>query len=359
MLKISDIAQHVGVSATTVSYVLSDGPAAARISPETRAKILKAAEELGYRSNHFARAMRTGDTKMLGVLGGRTEEPHVGRMIEGTLDAADAHGYTLKLLRLHAMGNSARHAIRRSSELRLSGILALHLPEDTLEELHLEAHKYQTPLVLMDTYCQNAQIHQVVSDDEGGFSLGVQHLAQLGHRKIGMVKGGGTTAIGVARKYAFVRALAAHGLQPEESLVQEGSFHDRAASVEAARRLLTLPEGQRPTAIFCASDLMALATLRAARELGLDVPRQVSVIGFSNMIHCEYAYPALTTIDQGFQTMGSTALNLLLGLIAARGQEHNEAAGAKEATPAPAGNVTLLPTSLVVRESTCPPPTGG
>src|SRR3712207_2943316 len=135
MLKISDIAKHAKVSPTTVSFVLNDRHEATRISEKTRIKVLQAAEELGYRSNQLARAMRTGNTKMLGLLGGYTAEEQVGRMLAGALEAADAQGYSLKLLRLHELGGSAQQVIRRISELRLMGTLALHLPERVLEEL--------------------------------------------------------------------------------------------------------------------------------------------------------------------------------------------------------------------------------
>jgi LacI family transcriptional regulator len=221
MLKISDIASHVGVSATTVSYVLNDGPSAERISEKTRQKVLQAAEDLGYRSNSLARAMRTGDTKMLGILGGKTTTESVGRMLEGALSTADLHGNTLKLLRLHAIGNSPQQAIRRSSEWRLTGLLALHLPEQILEDLYLEAQKYGTPLVLMDTYCQNPSIPQVVSDDEQGFALGVEHLVKLGHTNI-----------------AFIASELLNSLLPDTASAPATDFVKRVHIIDVINRLM-------------------------------------------------------------------------------------------------------------------------
>jgi LacI family transcriptional regulator len=359
MLKISDIAQHVGVSATTVSYVLNDGEGAGRISEKTRNKVLQAAEELGYRSNNLARAMRTGDTKMLGVLGGKTVEEHVGKMLEGALEAADAHGHTLKLLRLHAIGNSAQQAIRRSSELRLTGILALHLPEETLEDLHIEAEKYNTPLVVMDTHCLNPNIYQVISDDAGGFIQGVDHLVKLGHKKIALMKGGGTTTIGTSRKRAFQDALNRHGLSMPDSFCLEGSFRLCAPSVAAARSILSLPVEQRPTAIFCSSDLMALATLKVAHELKINVPTELSIIGFSNMTATQYAAPALTTIDQPFVEIGYTAVETLLDIIAEKTHDSNGSiltpSKLLKGTSEARNIIKTLPTHLIVRDSTAPP----
>jgi LacI family transcriptional regulator len=126
MLRLRDIATRAGVSPTTVSFVLNDKQGEnVRIGERTRLKVLKVAEEMGYRSNQLARAMRTGNSRMLGVLGGDLSEQHVGRMLSGAIEAADVYGYTLKMLRYGAFADSAQRVIRRSSELRLMGVIAL------------------------------------------------------------------------------------------------------------------------------------------------------------------------------------------------------------------------------------------
>ena len=342
MLKMSDIASHAGVSPTTVSFVLNERHETLRISEKTRLKVLQAAEELGYRSNGLARAMRTGNTKMLGVLGGHTAEEQVGRMLAGALEAADAQGYTLKLLRLHAFG-SAQQVIRRISELRLMGMLALHLPDAVLGELHVEAREYHTPLVLMDARCDNPEITQVVSDDEGGIAAGVDHLAKLGHSKIAFI-GDSKSTLGSARKAAFCAAMARHGLEMPPSAIQEGSFSVRDLSLDAARALLSLAPTLRPTAVVCSGDLIALAALQVAQELQLRVPLDVSVIGFANLTASEYATPQLTTIEQPFFEMGRTAVDLLLNSIGGdTGKPEDSCSGVK-----------VLPTRLIERSSTAP-----
>ncbi|MDQ3814276.1 MAG: LacI family transcriptional regulator [Armatimonadota bacterium] len=357
MLKMSDIAKHAGVSPTTVSLVLNERHEALRISEKTRVKVLQAAEELGYRSNQWARAMRTGNSQMLGLLGGYTVEEQVGRMLAGALEAADAQGYTLKILRLDTLGGSAQQVIRRISELRLMGILALHLPEAILEELHTEAREYGTPLVLMDTRCENPDIAQVVSDDEDGIAAGVEHLVQLGHSKIAFISAGGKSTLGALRQEAFETAMARHLLAVPADYVQDGHFRLREPAMQAARALLSLPPMRRPTAIFCSSDLMALATLQVARELELGVPRDLSVVGFANMLVSEFAAPPLTTIDQPFVDMGRIAVDMLLTLVAERSQDENtdlaQPVGADTERPL---NMKVLPTRLIKRASTAPPP---
>lgn len=350
MLKMSDIASHAGVSPSTVSFVLNDRHESLRISEKTRQKVLQAAEELGYRSNQWARAMRTGNSRMLGLLGGKTSEEQVGRMQEGVVEAADAQGYTLKILRLDAFGDSAQQVIRRSSELRLMGMIALHLPDAVLAELHTEAQKFNTPLVLMDARCPQPDIPQVVSDDESGIALGVEHLVQLGHKKIAFLTAGSAFALGTLRNGAYKAAMARHGCEVSPEWIKDASFRFREPALQAARELLSLPEAKRPTAIFCSGDLMALATLQAANELGIAVPRELSVMGFANLTATEYATPQLTTIEQPFTEIGRTTVEVLLNLIGERSSEEP----APEA-PKNGDSIRVLPTRLIQRASTAPP----
>lgn len=349
MLKMSDIASHAGVSPSTVSFVLNDRHETLRISEKTRLKVLQAAEELGYRSNQWARAMRTGNSRMLGLLGGKTSEEQVGRMQEGVVEAADAQGYTLKILRLDAFGDSAQQVIRRSSELRLMGMIALHLPDAVLAELHVEAQKFNTPLVLMDARCAQPDIPQVVSDDESGIALGVDHLVTLGHKRIAFLTAGSAFALGTLRNGAFKATMAKHGLAVPAGYIKDASFRFREPVVEAARELLSLPKESRPTAIFCSGDLMALATLQAASELGIAVPRELSVMGFGNLTAAEYATPQLTTVEQPFAQMGHTAVEVLLDII-------GERSGEQPARTEPnTSSIRLLPTRVMERASTAPP----
>jgi len=358
MLKLSDIATHAGVSPTTVSFVLNDRPEAERISEKTRQKVRQAAEELGYRSNQWARAMRTGNSRMLGLIGGRTGEEQVGQMLEGALEAADAQGFTLKILRLDSIGNSAQQVIRRSSELRLMGIVALHLPDSILQDLHIEADKYDTPLVVMDAICDDEAIAQVVSDDFGGIAQGVEHLAQLGHSKIAFICGGDRPEVLTPRKAAFRAAMERFQVAINPNYIKDGHFREREKSAQAARELLSLPVESRPTAIFCSGDLIALATLQVASELGIKVPSELSVLGFANLTPAEFATPPLTTIEQPFAEMGRTAVNMLLSIVSERTHDEDGQTKKPATPPAPkpaSAIVNVLPTRLIERASTAPP----
>lgn len=350
MLKMKDIAQRAGVSSTTVSFVLNGRCDETRISDATRTRVLCAAEEMGYRSNHLARAMRTGNSRMLGSVGGVLSEEHVGKMLAGALESADAQGYTLKIFRLNHMGENAREVIRRSSELRLMGVLALHLPVATQTELYEEARRYGYPVVLMDGRSEQADFPQVLSDDESGIHSGVEHLVKLGHKRIAFSSGEKSLGISASREQAFVAAMKKHGLAVLPEHMTYGDFRLREPSVQAARALLCLPKTRRPTAIFCSGDLIALTTLQVAHELKISVPADLSLIGFANMSVSEFATPQLTTIEQPFEEIGRAAVRILLDIV-----EEKTGSGSAEFPVPREAKPLRLPTRFIERASTAPP----
>jgi LacI family transcriptional regulator len=335
-----------------------------RISDKTRMKVLEAAEEMGYRHNQLARAIRTGNSRMLGVLGGNLSEYHVGRMLTGALEAADEHGYTLKIQRFDVFGYTAEQLIRRSSEMRLMGVLALHLPSSVIDGLHTEATNYGYPLVLMDSCSTLGAIPQVLSDDVGSMRIGVEHLMKLGHTRIAYISTVDThSAFTMGRENAFLDTMKSKGLPVPPQYLVRGDIRDRLASRVVARDLLTMPAHERPTAIFCSSDLLAVATLQAAAELGVQIPKHCSVIGFANLPVCECVTPELTTIEQPFLEIGRTALETLLANIQHKSQETEPQTAASQEVHSDSTNADsasrtgtiLLPTRLIERNSTAPP----
>ena len=347
MLKMSDIAQQAGVSASTVSLVLNGRHEQLRISEGTRQKVLRAAEEAGYRTNHQARATRTGKTRMVGIVGGALGTEQVARMVAGALDEIEAHDYTLKLLPSHP-GDSpqmVQQIVRRGSELRLAGVIALHLPPTTLQLLQTEAANCRTPLVLLDTRAPG-ELTQIVSDDRGGITAVVAHLHGLGHRRIAMISGAPISTLASPREAAFGAAMQQYGLEVPPVLVQSGDFLERAPNLRAARALLDVAPTARPTALFCAGDFIALSALQVAAELQLRVPTDLSVVGFADFNVAEFAAPPLTTVRQDFAAMGARAARRLLQLCDA---------DALNAPSAP-NLLELLPTQLIVRGTTGPAP---
>jgi LacI family transcriptional regulator len=284
-------------------------------------------------------------------------------MVAGAIEAADARGYTLKILSFDSLGASPQQVIRRCAELRLMGVLALHLPPSALKELHFEAKSYGYPLVLLDIRSETLEMPEVTSDDEQGIDTGVAHLVGLGHTRIAFLSSVDTDSpIAMTRENAFIKSMERRQLTIAPHYIGRGSVREREVSVRAASRLLRLPPKRRPTAIFCSSDVMAMVTLQVAAELGVVVPRECSVLGYANLDFCEYSIPQLTTIEQPFADMGRVAAETLLAAV----QLQIDQAEAPIAEP-PAGRLLeteteidpciciRLPTRLVERSSTAPP----
>lgn len=358
MLRMTDIAAKAGVSQSTVSFVLNGRHTAIRISEETRLKVLAAAEELGYRSNRIARAVRTGNTRMLGIVGGDLGLEHVGAMLGGAIEEANRHNYTLKPLPEFSMPDT-REIVRWSSEWRLSGVIALHLTSALLDEMHEESQSYGYPLLLLDTGTQFRDMPQIASDDASGTEAAVEHLVSLGHKKIAYISGEEISTISPLRESLFQKAMAKRGLEVPAGFIINGDFRFREPSEKAARTLLSLPAKTRPSAIFCGGDRIAAITVQVAAELGLGVPSDVSVVGTANLSIADLLNPRLTTIEQPFQEMGRAAVRRLLEIVGPTEEGEAEQALAESEVPTLAsrweGPIQLLETRLIVRDSTAPP----
>ena len=338
-----DIAARAGVSQTTVSFVLNDRDSAARISVETRDRVLEAARELGYSTNHLARAMRTGDTRMIGFLGGLLTNEPVGAMLSGAIEEAASVGYTVKVLRVGAPGFAWHQLIGRIAEWRLSGVIALHLPQAMLEELWLDVRRGETPLVLLDSRVPVETVPHILSDDHYGVARAIEHLADLGHRRIAFLTGDEFSTLTRYREEAF-RSEMQKRWPGAPIVIERGSFGEREQSLQAAQRLLQMPREQRPTAMLCAGDNIALAARQMAAQLKIDVPRELSLIGFANTQAAIYCTPPLSSVAQPFEQMGRAAVQQLLRLAKAKHSECVEDVIS-----------TVLPTEFIERASTAPP----
>jgi LacI family transcriptional regulator len=196
---------------------------------------------------------------------------------------------------------------------------------------------YGAPIVAVDPHTGPSTLPTVESDNLRGGRLATEHLLELGHRRIGMLTGRDDLQSAQLRERGYRMALATAGVWFDEDLVQPGAY-DATVSAASARTLLTSPD--RPTAVFAANDVSAIATVEVARELGIAVPERLSVIGFDNVPESALCSPPLTTVDQHIQAMGRHAMELLIRLI--RGET-------------PEATHIKLETELVVRRSTAPP----
>jgi LacI family transcriptional regulator len=366
MLTMTDVAREAGVSRSTVSFVLNKRYEGVYISEETRQRVLSAASALGYRRNELARAVVTGKNRVLGFLACSPEAELVARMLAGALDEAEAQGYSIKVLRLQ--NNVVDHAtIERCAELRLAVVIALYLNENRLEYLHQEMARYGIPVATLDDSLPHPWGVRVISDDKQGCRLAIQHLVELGHRRIALISGRADAGSAILREQGFREVMEEFGLPVPDGYIQHGNWACERTEV-AARALLEHPAG-RPTAVLCAGDLMAMVLMRVARRQGINVPEDLSVVGFDDIAAAEAADPPLTTVAQPFQEMGRLAVRRLIETVERwnSATERGILSDVNKITPQQSGKIEMdstlaprkelvveevLPTRLIVRDST-------
>ncbi|RAM35441.1 LacI family DNA-binding transcriptional regulator [Arthrobacter globiformis] len=309
---IKDVAAAAGVSVTTVSHVLND-VAYARVGVETRERVHEAAQRLGYGPNRVARALRTQRSGMIGFI---SEEiattPHAGRIILGAEEAARARGYNLMIINSTSTGtdDSRESDVADLLDRQVDGILYATMYH---RKLAVPKNLATLPSVLVDSEDISHTVSCVIPDEFGGARSAVQTLIDAGHSRIGMINNTDDVPATHARLQAFRETLAAAGLPFHEDLVQ--SEHSEVpGGYEAALRLLGTDS--RPTAVFCYNDRMAMGAYRAAAELGLRIPQDVSFVGFDNQqLIAENLYPALTTVALPHYEMGAWAIENLIDAI--------------------------------------------
>lgn len=327
---ITDVARSAGVSVATVSKVINGryGVAAA-----TSERVQEVISRLGYESSLVARSLRSRRTNVIGILVAEFE-PFSAEILKGASAAVAATGYDLLAYSGTAHAGSDVGWERRSLS-RLSGTLidGAVIVTPTVVEV-----RDDVPVVAIDPHEGPTGIATVDADNDAGAVLATEHLISLGHRRIAFL--GGRTDLESARlrEEGFRSAMAAAGLPVDPRLVRVGGYRRETAD-RPAHELLDLVD--RPTAVFAANDLMAIATLDAARDVGLRVPEDLSVVGFDDVPEAAAATPPLTTVAQPIQQMGAEAVGLLVRLIA----------GDDTARPH-----VRLPTRLVERGSTAPAP---
>lgn len=336
-----DVAKRAGVSSSTVSRVLSGSESAIPISEATRERVITVAQEMGYRPNPFALALRKGETKLLGVILRDIDDPFCARLVQALSRAVRLQGYNLILGDAHGSPDEALMLSRILDARHCEGIFLLaDIGEDRglVEDLH-KHHKW---IVAVCRAGMPTTMSAVAVDNRSGVLMAMDHLQALGHSRIAFLDGGRLGDI-MQRKCAFEDAMMTRHLDLSSNYVQTDS-NDPPGGYQAMQRLLALENP--PTAVLCSDDMMALGALQAAAHAEVRVPEGVSVVGFDDLEVARFTVPALTTVRQPADEIAVRATAAMMAALAD-----------EPATRQP-GEILLRP-ELVVRHSTGPAPTRG
>ena len=298
---ILDVAERAGVSKSLVSLVMRGS---AQVSEEKRTAVLRAADELGYRPNAAARSLVRRHSSMIGVMISDLHNPFFAEVVDGIEEEAQAAGYHALFSTGGRRVDGESVAIERLLQLRTDGLILASVILPAREVLAAAA---TTPVVLIARPSRWREVDSVTNDDRAGARLAVDHLFELGHRSIAHIDGG-KGAGAASRRSGFVEAMSHHDLA-ESMFVVAGDYTEDGGAKGISALLRT---GRRPTAIFVANDLAAVGALQALGELGYQVPRDVSLIGYDNIALAGLRHINLTTVDQPRRHVGATAVRLLL-----------------------------------------------
>ena len=302
-----DVAKLAGVSQTTVSFVMNN-VSTVNIPDETKARVWDAVRTLGYRRNHAARALRTKRTHLIGFV---TDEiastPFAVNTIKGAQDAAWGHNKILTIVNTGGNPTIKEAAVEMMIERQVEGIIYaawFHRQVDPPAAL------YEIPAVLVDGFCADRSLPSVVPDEVTGGRVATEALLNKGHRRIGFLNVGSRIPAAIGRLAGYQQALAAAGLPFDPALVRKGNGYQDSGYAKTIE-LMRLP--QRPTALFCATDRMAMGAYDALRDLQLAIPRDVAVMGFDNQeLIAAYLRPPLSTMALPHYDMGRWAVQYLI-----------------------------------------------
>lgn len=333
MATIKDIAKVAGVSVTTVSRALNGY---SDVNEKTRRKIKSVAEELQYSPNVLARSLVVKQTKTIGLIVSElsrsdSKDNFTFEILRGINDCAGELGYDLVLFSTNPAMQKEKTYAQLCRERRVDGaiIQGIRTDDPYLEEVLQSS----IPCVLVDIPVHSDSVGYVTTDNVLGAKHAVAHLVDYGHQHIAMINGHDQAFVSGERLKGYQSALETAGIDYRKELVVNGEFREAVAETRAKQLLKDYPE---ITAIFCASDLMALGTIKGARSMGYAIPEDLSIVGYDDNMLASYANPPLTTIAQNEYQMGFEAAHLLVEMLEKKRKSHE----------------TILDSELVIREST-------
>lgn len=306
-----EVARAAGVSQSTVSRVLN-GSSEDRvpITADTKARIARAVQELGYRPNPLARGLRGGGTALLGLVVREIADPFFTCAIEVIATEAQRNGFNLVLGHARSSGDEALALAGVLETRHCDGIILLGDLRD-IPDVWNDLSNASLPLVALCQGPRTPGIPTVNTNNRQGIELALDHLWSLGHRRIAFIDAGWFGDVG-ERREAYLDWIQRHHVRMPTGY-QQTSDNDPASGMAALDRLIALREP--PTAVVCATDLVALGALAAAAKAGVKVPEQISVVGFDDIPMAQFAVPSLTTVHQPLEEMAREAIGQVVSLI--------------------------------------------
>lgn len=329
-----DVARLSGVSQTTVSFVINDTPNA-NISEKTRAAVLKAVEELGYKPNTMAVSLRKSQSRVIGLV---TDEiattPFGGQIVTGAQDAARENQRMLMFMDLGNVTRTADEEIDILLGRQVDAIIFATMRHRVIKPSEL---LYQVPSVLLDCRDADNALPSVVPDEFLGAYQGIEALLQRNHRRIGMINTSEAVPASQLREQGYRQALADHGIIVEEGMVAYGEDGNSKTGYDGVKALFSRYADM--TALFCFNDRVAMGAYDALRQMNKRIPEDVAVMGFDNYeLIAASLHPKLTTMQLPLYEMGRWAVETVLEL-----SQKNPKKGSSQQL--------MLPCPLILRDS--------
>ncbi len=327
---LEEVAHLAGVSRSTVSRVINDHP---NVRTETRERVWEAIRKSGYQPHAVARSLVTRRTQIICMVIPEAvttlfTDPFFPILLRGATEACNEHGYQLMLSLFSSPAHRQEIYQRLVRNAYLDGVMVASVALN--DPLISDLLRDEVPFMCVGRH-PDAQVHYVDVDNVGGALMAVEHLIRLGHRRIATITGRLDMTAGQDRLEGYHQAMEAHGIPLEDGLIAEGDFTESSGMV-AVQRLLPA----EPSALFVASDTMAVGALKALRQAGREVPQDTALVSFDDIPVASATEPPLTTVRQPIRRMAALAVETLLDLI-----EH----------PGSGPRRIILPTQLVIRES--------
>lgn len=307
MVTMGDVARLAGVSQSTVSHVLND---TRTVSDASRAAVLQAIADTGYRQNALARSLATSRTMTLGLASTPVSNPYFGDLVQSIERSARAAGYSLLLGDTHDDPDQEQQVVQHLADRRVDGVLlapSAGAGDGALPFLRSAG----LPTVLLDRFAE-AELDQVAPENEDATAVLTEHLADLGHHRITMVSGLGGLHSTTERLAGYRRIVERRGLDQDPALI----VHGRSGVATAEQAVLNhFAAGHRPSAMVIGNNAMTIGVMKALRRLGMRIPEDVALVCYDDFEWADLFEPRLTAIAQDVQAMGTRAVSMMVDRI--------------------------------------------